>query len=160
MNQALIPVGFDSRFWPIVLLVAALASVGCNNDVNITGPEFPTLTPQWQTFQIVGTMTAEEGWIQEATILYDGIELVGARAVCVDNDGCRQLQLRATSIGATAGRHTIAFQVLRQSRNRIDYSVEGEVLAELGPADHIVLGPVQRTLEAGQSVTFEFDHLP
>ena len=160
MKRALIRHGIDSRMWVIWLMAAALSSIGCDNSVDVTAPEFPTLTPQWQTFQIIGTLSAVQGSCLEATILYDGIELPGARTVCAQVGGCAQLELRAGHIVATPGRHTIAFQVLSQSPLLVEYLAAGEVVAELGPADPVPFGPVRTTLEAGQRVTFEFDHLP
>ncbi len=143
-----------------MLLAAALTSAACESDVNITGPEFPTLTPQWQSFQISGTLTAAQASCLEATILYDGQELPGARAVCGKARGCKKLHLQAVSIGATPGPHTIAFRVLRQSAPAVEYEAEGLVVAELGEAPPKILGPVHKTLEEGQGVTFDFNSLP
>jgi hypothetical protein len=104
-------------------------------------------------------MTAVNGSVLEATILLDGREMLGARAFCANAGGCDQLQLQAATFGATAGQHTIAFQVLRQSSSRVKYKVEGEIEPDLATADHIALGPQQETLEAGESVAFEFHHV-
>jgi hypothetical protein len=146
--------------WLTLLLAATLTSIACSGEVNVTAPEFPTFTPQGQGFQVVGTLTAVEGSVQEATFLFDGREMLGARAFCAKPGGCDQLHLQAATFGATAGHHTIAFQVLRQSSSRVEYKVEGEIVPDLDTADRIALGPAQATLEAGESVIFELEHLP
>jgi hypothetical protein len=137
-----------------VTLAAALTLVACGHDANVTGPQLQ-IPPQFQTFRIAGTVTAARGTLLEATILYDGLELPAARAVCDAPDGCTRLELEAGPIGATPGHHAIAFRVLRQTPSVVEYLVEGEVRGELGPADPIALGPTRASLEAGQSVTFE-----
>ena len=126
--------------------------------VNVTAPEFPTFESQGQGFQVAGTLSADNGSVLEATILFDGREMLGGRAFCAKPAGCNQLYLQASTFGATAGQHTIAFQVLHQSSSRVKYKAVGEIEPDLDTADNIALGPAQATLEAGESVSFEFDH--
>jgi hypothetical protein len=145
--------------WVTLLLAVALISFACSGEVNVTAPEFPTFESQGQGFQVAGTLTADEGSVLEATILFDGREMLGARAFCAKPNGCNELQLDAATFGATSGQHTIAFQVLRQSSSRVKYKVEGEIEPDLDTAYNIALGPAQATLEAGESVIFEFEHL-
>ena len=159
MKQALSRHTLDSRLWLILLLAATLTSFACSGEVNVTAPEFPTFESQGQGFQVDGTLTADDGSVLEATILLDGREMLGARAFCAQPGGCDQLHLQAATFGATAGHHTIAFQVLRQSSSRVEYKVEGEIVPDLDTADLIALGPALATLKAGESVMFEFDHL-
>ncbi|MGB5891989.1 MAG: hypothetical protein WBH75_18685 [Thermoanaerobaculia bacterium] len=158
-KQALRRHTLESLKWMVLLLAAAVTSIGCSGEVNVTTPEFPTFTSQGQGFQIDGTLTADVGSVLEATILFDGREMLGARSICAKPGGCDQLHLQAATFGATSGRHTIAFQVLRQSSSRVEYKVEGEIVPDLDTADNIALGPARATLEAGESVIFEFDHL-
>lgn len=157
MKQALNRHTLDSRMWVTLLLAVALTSFACSGEVNVTAPEFPTF--EGQGFQVAGTLSADEGSVLEATILFDGREMLGARAFCAKPNGCNELQLDAATFGATSGQHTIAFQVLRQSSSRVKYKVEGEIVPDLDTADNIALGPAQATLEAGESVSFEFDHI-
>jgi len=145
--------------WVTLLLAAALTSFACSGEVNVTAPEFPTFTSEGQGFHVAGTLTAVEGSVREATILFDGREMLGARAFCAKSGGCNELYLDAATFGATSGEHTIAFQVLRQSSSRVKYKVEGEIAPDLDTADNIALGPARATLEAGESVIFEFEHL-
>lgn len=159
MKQALCRHTLESRKWMVVLLAAAVISIACSGEVNVTAPEFPTFEAQGQGFQVAGTLTAVQGSVLEATILFDGREMLGARAFCDNSGGCNQLHLDAATFGATAGQHTIAFQVLRQSSSRVKYKVEGEIVPDLDTAESIALGPVQATLEAGESVAFEFHHI-
>ena len=145
-----------------MILTAALALGACNGDVEVTAPPMPDITPGpgtgAQYLQISGTLTAE-GCL-EATILYDGQELAGARAVCGTKfGGCARLHLRAASIPRTDGHHTIAFQVIRQSSPVLDYQAEGEVRVEMdgGMVMSVPLGPTWETLRTGESVSFEID---
>jgi hypothetical protein len=159
MKQALNRHTLDSRMWVTLLLAVALTSFACSGEVNVTAPEFPTFESQGQGFQVAGTLTADEGSVLEATILFDGREMLGARAFCATPNGCNELHLDAATFGATSGQHTIAFQVLRQSSSQVKYEVEGEIVPDLASADDIALGPKRATLEAGESVAFEFHHV-
>jgi hypothetical protein len=139
-----------------------LAAVGCDNDV-----EFGSLTPQWtnpalgeRALQIAGSLEARDGSCLEATILYDGKELVDARAVCPGFSECARLELEAIT-RTLDGHHTISFQVLRQSEEVIDYLVEGTVLVT---RDGLSLGgvtmplePTRASLRAGDVVTFDIE---
>lgn len=158
MKQILSRLALDSRMWVILLAAVAITSLACNGEVNVTAPQFPTFEAQGQGFQVAGTLKAVDGSLQEATILFDGREMLGAREFCANSGGCKQLRLDASTFGATVGQHTIAFQVLRQSSSRVEYEVEGEIVLDLATADPIELGPERATLEAGESVSFQFQH--
>ena len=131
MKQALRHHALASRMWVIPLLAAAIISIACSGEVNVTAPKFPDYTAQGQGFQVAGTLDAVDGSVLEATILFDGREMLGARAFCANAGGCNQLHLDAATFGATVGQHTIAFQVLRQSSSRVEYAVDGEIVPDL-----------------------------
>lgn len=150
-----------ARALQALVWAAALLLVACDNDVH-----FSPTAPRWpndslvgdRSLQISGSLTAEGGSCLEATILYDGVELAGARARCHDPGGCAELELAATS-RTRAGRHTISFRVLAQSAEVVEYLGRGELLVtreglSLGGA-RIHLGPERATLRAGESLDFE-----
>jgi hypothetical protein len=95
MKQALRRHTLDSHPWTVLVLAAALTSIACGGDINVTAPKFPTFTSQGEGFQVAGTLTA----------------------------------------------------------------VDGEIVPDLDTADIIALGPARASLEAGESVIFEFAHL-
>jgi hypothetical protein len=143
--------------------VAGLSGLACNNRTDITGPdlgewEWPVGVPGTRSLQISGVLEIQDGAVLEATVLYDGQELAGARSRCPERSGCAELELEASVLSAT-GHHTISFQVLRQSQEVIDYRAEGTVLVtredvNLGGVP-IRLGPRHARLEAGGTVTFD-----
>jgi hypothetical protein len=163
---------FYSR-WALLVLVgaAALTLVACDNDVNFNpiAPAFPRLptspdpTPMGpgRNLEIFGTLTAERGSCREATVLYDGRELAGARTVCPKVTGCAKLELSAV-VNSTAGHHTISFQVLSQSSDPVDYLAKGRVRVSqegLAMVTTIRLDPTRATLRPGESVNFGVDFL-
>lgn len=141
-----------------LIAMAALCAFACG-EVNITGPTAPDWS--WsqagtRSLQIYGTLEVQDGACFEATVLYDGVELAGARSSCAE-PGCTRLQLRA-STPSEAGHHTISFKVLRQSQAALDYVAHGNVLVNregvgLGGVS-MPLGPRRASLEAGDSVDF------
>jgi hypothetical protein len=153
----------------LLIGAAALAVIACNNDVNFnpaaptfnlpTDPTSSDLTPgSDRNLGIVGTLRAEQGSCFEATILYDGEELAGARAVCREASGCAKLELTAFAQSST-GHHTISFQVLRQSPRAVDYLAAGSVRVTrenvlLGGVT-LPLGPSRARLSSGESVSFD-----
>jgi hypothetical protein len=150
-----------SRTLQVVLWATASLLAACDNDVNFspTAPAWPPVTPVGErSLQISGSLTAERGSCLEATVLFDGVELEGARTVCPDRGGCATLTFAAvTSSGA--GRHTISFQVLDQTATTVEYLAQGEALITrdglgLGGV-RIGLGPELATLRPGESVSFE-----
>lgn len=150
-----------SRALRYVLWAAAMMLVACDNSVNFnpTAPEWPPITPLGErSLQITGSLTAERGSCLEATILYDGVELAGARTVCSEPSGCAT-QTLAAETQSSSGRHMISFQVLDQSATAVDYLGQGEVLVTREGLQldgvRIQLGPEQATLRRGDSVTFE-----
>ena len=154
----------------VLFLAAALNVVACDNDVNIspTAPTFPNFTfPNVTTagpgrsLEIRGSLTAHQGSCLEATILYDGRELEGARAVCREGPGCAKLELTADVL-STGGHHTISFQVLSQSSEVVDYVAEGSVLVSREGLPFLMtidLEPTRATLRPGESVNFDVDFL-
>jgi hypothetical protein len=147
-------------------LLAAGLLTGCG-DVSFEPPSFPNAIPQSpqatspRTLEIVGSLTTEQGACVEATILFDGEELPGARAVCVQGRGCTELELTGLAHSAN-GRHTISFQVLRQSQEAIDYLAHGTVRVTrenlvLWDGVRLSLRPTRATLRSGESVTFDLE---
>jgi hypothetical protein len=144
--------------------VAALTTLACDNSMTFKAPtmsdwpEWPVPVPGNRNLEIQGVLEIQDGAVLEATVLYDGEELVGARSRCPERSGCAELELEASVLSAT-GNHTISFQVLRQSQEVIDYRVEGTVLVSREDVDlggvPIRLGPRQARLEAGGAVTFD-----
>ena len=155
----------DGRWVVVVLVGLALgALVGCNNSMNFNpvAPEWPdwqSNLPGTRTLEIDGVLQIQSGACLEATVLYDGHEVPGARSRCPHPAGCAELELEAEVLTAT-GHHTISFQVVRQSQEVVDYRAVGTVLVHrgnlnLGLGDMpIRLGPSLATLEAGGAVDF------
>ena len=108
------------HFLLLAILLAGSVLVACDNQMNIS-PTVPTFTEfhlqrrrAIRTLRISGSLVAEQGSCLKATILFNGVEIQGARSRCEDAQGCVDLEL-AGDIGTPAGHHTITFQVLRQS---------------------------------------------
>ncbi len=147
--------------------LAFLTTLGCDNSMNFNpvAPEWP----DWQggaagarSLQIEGVLEIQDGAVFEATVLYDGLEIAGARSRCPHPAGCAELELDASVVSAS-GHHTISFQVLRQSRDVIDYRAEGTVLVDregvnLGGVP-MRLGPARARLAVGDAVTFEIEFI-
>ena len=149
-----------------VLLLLGLALAACDNQVNIgpTEPEFSAFTPTeggLRTLSITGTLVADQGSCVKATILFDGLEINGARSKCQSAQGCTELHL-AGVVSAPAGHHTITFKVLRQSADIEDYLATGAVgisgleLDFLEPVS-IELRPTRAALQAGEGVSFDLN---
>lgn len=64
-------------------------------------------------------------------------------------------------VESNTGRHTISFQVLRQSAETVGYSIEGMVTVSRPgvPLLSLILplGPSRTALRAGESVTFDIE---
>lgn len=159
------------RAFLVLVLAAALTVVACDNEVNFnpTAPTFSDLTTfpnatstgTSRSLEILGSLTSEQGSCLEATILYDGEELAGARAVCPDGSECAKVELTAEA-QSTSGHHTISFQVLGQSAEAMDYVAEGRVLVSREGIPMVMtidLEPTRATMRSGESVTFEVDFL-
>jgi len=143
-----------------LIIAAAFVAAACDVSTNV-GPVGPLPISGSglgaRSLQISGTLVAEQGSTLEATVLYDGLELPGARVTCPDAGGCAALDLVATTESG-AGRHSISFQVLRQSRETIRYRAEATVLVSrqnFSPVATLDLGSRRSTLGAGESVDFE-----
>ena len=152
----------------LAMLLAAAALAACDNQINVSPtvtafPDFPSPVDALRTLEISGTLVAEEGSCKKATILFDGLEIQGARTRCEDPNGCAEMALSGV-ISAFAGHHTITFQVLRQSQDIDTYLALGEV--EISRLDlnlpdpvEIELGPTRAPLGPGEGVTFDIDLL-
>ena len=148
-----------SLFWGILISAVALAAAGCSSDVT-----FSPTTPVWtnslseiRTLTVAGSLTAENGACVEATVLFDGQELAGARTLCPDPKGCIRLEFEAIAY-SPSGYHTISFQTLRQSKEIVRYVAEGTVLVSreglsLGGAT-LNLGPSRARLRTGEAISF------
>lgn len=156
------------HFRLLALLLPGLVLVACDNSLNIS-PTVPTFTEintnigALRTLEISGTLAAAQGTVIRATILFDGLEIEGARSRCQEFDGCSELELSGV-IGAFVGHHTITFKVLRQESDFEDYLATGFV--EVTRADvqlpepaRLDLQPTRATLQAGEGVRFEIDLL-
>lgn len=141
--------------------VGAAAAVACSGKVSVspTEPHWPIPTPGLRTLQITGSLAAEQGSCLEATILFDGQELPGARTWCPGRTPCDRLELEASTFSAT-GVHTVSFQVLQQSGRVVEYMATGAVMVTRAnialPGVALPLGPTRARLQPGEVVTFEF----
>lgn len=160
MKRAWIDDGMTSRFLLMLMLTAALISIGCDNNINVTEPHIPGPEADSEAVVVVGTMSADQGTCNKATILFDRQELEGARTECANPDGCTQLELESDYFWTRIGPHTVAFKVLSQSQDQVTYTIEGEVSALRDAGDRIPLGPVTTTLGPGESYTFPIGKLP
>ncbi len=150
----------------LAVLLPAFGLVACDNRLEIS-PTVPTFTSvsvnvgALRTLDIHGTLLAENGSCVRATILFDGVEINGARSKCPEAAGCTRLDLHGT-VSAFAGEHVITFQVLRQRQSLEDYLATGEVeitgidLGSLDPV-RLELPPTHGTLSEGQGLTFELE---
>jgi hypothetical protein len=146
----------------LVLLVSSLALAGCDNEMsfNPVAPSFE-FSPAGavRSVEIIGSLTAQDGSCIEATILYDGRELPGARAACAEADGCARLDLTGV-VRSASGHHTLSFQVLRQSPEAVDYLAEATIVVSrdgLPMVLTLALEPTRAALRAGQTVTFDVE---
>ena len=160
MKRAQIRRSIDSRLWVIVLLATALAAIGCGDNINVIEPPMPIEIPEARAVQVVGILDAETGGCTEATILYDGQEISGARTECATSSGCTSLEMESDYLRSMPGLHKVAFQVIHQSQPQVRYTVRGEVSVLLDPDVRIQLGPREVTLSAGESVTFNIVMTP
>ena len=149
---------------PILL---ALVVAGCDNEMNIgpTAPQLPhfphTGNATW-TLHISGSLAAANGSLLNATVLFDGQEIDGARIRCEEVKGCAQLELEGVVGTPFRGHHPITFQVLRQAAESDDYLATG--IVEVSRVDApsldplvIQLEPIRATLQAGEGVTFDIE---
>ena len=147
----------------VLVWAAAMTVVGCDNEMNFTptAPTFPDFTPVnvGRNLEISGRLTAERGGCLEATILYDGEELPGARTQCSQPGGCATLELTAAT-HSTPGSHTIAFKVLRQSSDVVGYVADGWVQVNrvgLVTTASLPLKIKRTTLRPGESVSYDIE---
>ncbi len=147
-----------SLFWGI-LVCAALAAAGCSSDVTFspTTPVWTNSVSEIRTLNISGILSAETGACIEATVLFDGQELPGARVLCPDPKGCAKLELEAVAYSPT-GYHTISFQPIRQSKEVVRYVAQGTALVSRDglslPGASLNLGPSRARLRAGETISF------
>ncbi len=140
----------------LLVLAAAIALVACDGDVDITAPPIPVIPPAG-TVWVAGTLTStsEGGSCLEARILYDG-QVIG-RNSCEKSsagDSCSEIKLQGFK-EASAGRHTIELQVLRQSPAEVVYRAEVELRSGPFRPPFQTLGPISQALREGESVTFD-----
>jgi hypothetical protein len=147
----------------IGVVAVAITTIGCDNSMNFNpvAPEWPNWTqamPGARNVEIEGTLEIQDGGVLEATVLYDGLEVPGARSRCPQPAGCDELELEAALVSAS-GRHTIAFQVLRQSQDVVEYRAEGTLTVSRENVNlggfPLRLGPQRASLAAGEAVTFD-----
>jgi hypothetical protein len=147
----------------LALLLYSLALAGCDNEMTFS-PVAPSFDPSsalgpLRSVDIIGSLTAEDGSCIEATILYDGRELPGARTVCSKASGCARLDLTGV-VQSTTGRHTLSFQVLRQSSETVDYRAAATIVVSrdgLPMTASLTLEPARSALRAGEALTFDFE---
>jgi hypothetical protein len=104
-------------------------------------------------------LTARQGSLIEATVLFDGEELDGGRTLCREESGCAKLELSA-NVYSSSGHHTISFQVTSQSPEVVEYIAEGKVLVTRENMPFVLtidLEPTRVTLRHGEKATFEVD---
>lgn len=147
----------------VLVGMACFGALGCDNSMsfNPTAPQWPDWNSSLagaRSLEVDGVLRTPDGSLLEATILYDGLEVPGARSRCANPAGCSQLELAATFLSAS-GHHTIAFQVLRQSHEIADYRAEATVRVTregVSLAGYPMrLGPKVATLAAGEAVSFD-----
>lgn len=143
------------------LLLFSLALAGCDNEMsfNPVAPSFDTSAlGTLRSVDIVGSLTAEDGSCIEATILYDGRELPGARTTCGKASGCARLDLTGV-VQSAVGNHTLSFQVLRQSSEAVDYRAAATIIVSrdgFPMTATLKLEPQWAELRAGEALTFDF----
>jgi len=142
----------------LVLLAAACGDV----NISPTAPAAPFFTGSGlgvRNLEITGSLTAEDGTVVEARVLFDGKELAGSNVVCPLPAGCTRLDLKATTT-SPAGRHTVSFQVLRQPSETTTYLAQTKVRITRDGLTFVLPfspDPIRAALRAGESITFEFD---
>ncbi len=154
----------NPHFLLLAMLIPGLVLVACDNQMNFspTVPTFTNFTSNAggvRTLRISGSLVAEQGSCVKATILFNGVEIQGARSRCQEAQGCVELEL-AGDISTPAGHHTITFQVLRQAVEIEEYLASGQVEisgADLHLPQPVVLDllPERASLKAGEGVSFQ-----
>lgn len=170
MKRAPFPHKPTRRVFQLLAWAAAITLVACVNDVNFNpiAPGFPDLPTgptlsdapigEGRDLEIVWSLWAGDGSCVEVTVLYDGVELMGARTVCPNSSGCAKLELRAFAESHT-GHHEISYQVIRQSKGVVAYLATGTVRVSrdglfLGGAT-LPLEPTRARLRAEEAVSFD-----
>ena len=151
------------RAFQALVWAAAMMLVACDNDLTFspTAPTFPNFAPvgTGRSVEISGSLTAAEGSCLEATVLFDGAEVAGARARCPNSRGCAEMDLDAIT-HTSPGHHTISFRVLRQSSEAVSYSAAGRIQVSrdgLSMSSTIPLEPRRATLRTGDGVTYDVE---
>lgn len=145
----------------LTALAFAVALTGCDAGVefNPTGPTYSPFTALGteRSVEIAGSLTAEDGACFEATVLYDGRELPGARVACTAAHGCERLDLSGI-VRSAEGHHTLSFRVLRQSRQTVEYTAEATLRVRRDGATHTVTLALEKSrarIRGGESVRFD-----
>ena len=136
----------------VLVLMASLALVACDSDVDITTPDWP----EWQTVWVTATLNSSTEGPTEARLLYDGRHIGANHDVCAGGGSCGALEVTGYT-NRDSGRHTIEVQVMQQSSAEVTWQVAAEVRYRAGGPVQARLGPVSRTLREGDSVTFEVE---
>ncbi len=142
----------------VLVLAASLTLVACDNDLNVTGPEFPDPTPFAESVWITATLTPEgPGGCTQAKLFYDGQRIGIKHEVCgLGTTGCGELRIRGFK-EEIPGLHVIEVEVVHQTGEEVTYRVAAEVSDTPHGAPKVRLGPVSRTLREGDRVSFEFE---
>jgi len=142
-----------------VAFVLGLAGCDAGVEFNPVGPSYTPFAPldSERSLEITGRLIAQDGACVEATILYDGREVPGARAECGSAHGCDRLELSG-SVRSSEGHHTLSFRVLRQSRHTVEYRAEATIRVRregMSFAVTLPLEPARARLQSGESVSFD-----
>jgi len=142
----------------VLVLAASLALVACDNDMNITGPDFPDPIPFDNSVWVTVTLTPKSsGGCTEARLFYDGQRIGVNHGLCgLGTTGCSELKVQGFKEEGP-GTHTIEVEVVRQTEEEVTYRVAAEVSGSPDGAPERRLGTVRRTLREGDRVSFEFD---
>ena len=142
-------------------LISCLLVFGCGGNGGTT-PTGPTNTPTTGSSLIIafsGSLGSLDGAPLEATILFDGREVPGARTTCAFASGCSGLVLVPQStLGVTSGQHTVSFQVVRQgAQGRAAYFAFGGIVVSRGgpPIQSITLVERNASIGAGESISYQ-----
>lgn len=147
------------RLQALLALLAALALVACDSDINVTGPQLPEPQPLdtvTDSIWVVGNLKPIDGYCYEARMRYDGLVL--AHSFCRAGGDCANFELTGFAPEGS-GRHTVELEVMRQEPpgSVLVYSLAVELRdGPLGPS-LLSLGPTFEELRAGESFVFEFE---
>src|SRR5262245_18423131 len=110
-------------------IALAISLAACGNSSSPVGPR-PSGGPAISLSLTGGLVPPLGVGIIEATMLLDGREVSGAKAVCPESGGCAAFQVfNLAPVAASAGHHTVAFRLVRHTaQGRVSYNAVGAVL--------------------------------